>query len=559
MDTLIRLVKLICLVLSSCSVLYSQEVSVMDRISGGYTDISDVEKNSSNERFYLLKSVVDSVWVNDQLAISGPFSDSIYGATYLLTVKSDGSVGFIENFRFNFGDLVIGDTSLCVFISFINDTLWISNTYFVNSAPFPGHNMLALEYNYSGDLINFKHWNSDKNSSLLIEKVIFLNGDFYLAGECYKDSLILDNHFVVPDIGNGDIFIAKIDNLFEVMWLADFGHKGNDYVRDIFCNDNGNVLFTGEFGSNYIFCDSDTLFNDWALFNTVDMVVGELNTYGQCEWMRQIKDMASVYGIGSAILSDGQVVVSGNYEGLNADFGDTLLINPSEFSNGFLANYTFSGELLNVHQFGGGKTTVNQGFSISDSDDIWSSGYFESDSLVVGDTIFNSNGGLDAYLLRYTEFGLPMDWYVFGGSGNDYFTTMNRCDNGDILAVLLSNSDTIMIGNEIYTSSPNWVNIYILSIDENSTSILSPTQSKNQLIIYPNPIGSSGIIKYQLDPDSEVNGRFYLFSFDGSLLKKWDVFNDVGELNVSDVFSGVYFLRFIDSRGNTEVNKILIK
>ncbi|MCF8238012.1 MAG: T9SS type A sorting domain-containing protein [Saprospiraceae bacterium] len=531
----------------------------MDRISGGYTDISDVEKNSSNERFYLLKSVVDSVWVNDQLAISGPFSDSIYGATYLLTVKSDGSVGFIENFRFNFGDLVIGDTSLCVFISFINDTLWISNTYFVNSAPFPGHNMLALEYNYSGDLINFKHWNSDKNSSLLIEKVIFLNGDFYLAGECYKDSLILDNHFVVPDIGNGDIFIAKIDNLFEVMWLADFGHKGNDYVRDIFCNDNGNVLFTGEFGSNYIFCDSDTLFNDWALFNTVDMVVGELNTYGQCEWMRQIKDMASVYGIGSAILSDGQVVVSGNYEGLNADFGDTLLINPSEFSNGFLANYTFSGELLNVHQFGGGKTTVNQGFSISDSDDIWSSGYFESDSLVVGDTIFNSNGGLDAYLLRYTEFGLPMDWYVFGGSGNDYFTTMNRCDNGDILAVLLSNSDTIMIGNEIYTSSPNWVNIYILSIDENSTSILSPTQSKNQLIIYPNPIGSSGIIKYQLDPDSEVNGRFYLFSFDGSLLKKWDVFNDVGELNVSDVFSGVYFLRFIDSRGNTEVNKILIK
>lgn len=544
--------------LCTISSVFAQNISVVDRFTGGFTTVSDVEMNKSGGRFYLLKSVVDSVWLNDNLVISGPFTDPGYGATYLIAVNSNGNVELIENYGFNFGDLVCGDSSLFVFISFKIDTLHISDTFFVNSAPYPGHNLLALEYNYSGDLINFKHWKLVKENAFLIKKAIFNNGEIFLSGECYKDTIYLDNHFVVPDYGNADIFVAKMTKSFEVLWLKDFGHKGHDYINDIYCGSNGNILFTGDFGSYYFFCNNDTLINEFALLNTVDMFIGQLSLDGQCDWLRQIKDESYVSGIGSVYLSDGRAVVAGNYYGIKADLGDSILFNPTEYANGFIASYSSDGILSKAWQFGGGKRVESRGLSITSSDELWKAGLFGGDSLDIGGIVYSSNGSIDALLIQYKDIDLPGNAFVYGGSGTDYFAKIERCINGNLLTVLMSNSNTINIENVIYTNHPGYINAIILKIEEKPSSTEFTNYSRTKLEIYPNPIMSDGIIKYHFSSDSPIDGSFFLYSIDGKLINKWDVLDAHGELSTSNLISGLYLIKFINTQGNVIVRRLII-
>lgn len=543
--------------LCTISSAFAQNISVVDKFTGGFSTVSDVEMNKSGSRFYLLESVVDSVWLNDNLIIDGPFTDPLYGSTYLISVNSNGNIDFIENFRFNFGDLVCSDSSLFVFLSFNNDTLFVSDTFFINSASFPGHNLLALEYNYSGELINFKHWKLEKQNAFQIKKAIYNNGQIFLSGEFYKDTFYLDNHFIIPDYGNADIFIAKMTKSFEVTWLKEFGHKGHDYINDIYCGSNGNIIFTGDFGSSYIFCSEDTLINEFALLNTVDMFIGQLSSDGQCDWMRQIKDKSSVSGIGSVVLSDGRVVVAGNYYGIRADFGDTMLINPTESTNGFVANYSSDGEFSSAWQFNGEKLIENRGLSITNSDVIWSSGYFESDSLDIGGTVFSSNGNVDALLIQYKDINQPGNAFVYGGSGTDYFNKIERCINGSLLAVLMSNSDTINIENISYKNPSGYINTYILKIEQKTSSTEYKNYSRPQLEIYPNPILSDRVVKYSFISESPIDGRFFLYSIDGKLINTWDVLEAHGELSTSNLIAGLYLIKFINTQGDVIVRQLI--
>ncbi|MCX6189400.1 MAG: T9SS type A sorting domain-containing protein [Bacteroidetes bacterium] len=88
------------------------------------------------------------------------------------------------------------------------------------------------------------------------------SGDIYVCGLFGETKTFADK--IVHSKGLSDVFVAKVDTGGNVLWLAEGGGAGSDYLYGIACGKNGSVYVTGAFNGSGTF-GSQTLVSDGGL------------------------------------------------------------------------------------------------------------------------------------------------------------------------------------------------------------------------------------------------------------------------------------------------------
>ena len=541
----------------------AQEVSVLDKFTGSFSHISNFEISAEGDRIYLLESVKDSLWLSDQLVPTDPALDDplFFGWTYIVSVVKDGTIGFVKNLGFGYGDITYGDSSIFLFLTFSKDTLFTTDTIFVKSGALGSSNMIALEYNHTGELLTAKLWPSPYQCGFNIVNAQFFDERFYIAGQFGPDTLALDNEKIATyfNLGSRDIFLGVFDKSLKCQWLNRMGGNGLDGLTAMTVGGNDKIITTGFFASSYFFCDQDSVENEWAFTNSENMFTAVLDTCGSCQWLTQVKDPKSVIGSGASFLSSGSAVVAGYYNGLNADFGDTLFLNPSTSNNGFFSKYNSDGEFEHASQLLGSTSQNIRDLTVTPDEGIWVCGANFSDPMSIGMLDLPQIGEGDGFVLKYNQFGVPVYATSFGGNMLDYCYLIEKGDNNNVVVVLQSNSDEIEVGGEQYLLKENKNNQFVIEIKDKTTFTSKSYTEKTNLKLFPNPTMGSNWVNYNISGNNlSPYSQGFLYSIQGQLINQFSIFGQEGKFLLPDLPSGIYYIKLYNEINVTLTTEIII-
>ena len=159
--------------------------------------------------------------------------------------------------------------------------------------------------------------------------------------------------FNLTPVGTEDIFIQKLDNTGQFVWAIQIGGVGlatsadNDNAAEICLDHNNDILITGQFGGAGDFDPSN---NSYILNSNgyADCFVAKYTNNGSLIWAKSIGGSNIDTGRSLAILSNNDVVISGQFLGqIDFDPGTAIFtLTPDQpYSNG---SYGFSSDFFTL-------------------------------------------------------------------------------------------------------------------------------------------------------------------------------------------------------------------
>lgn len=284
------------------------------------------------------------------------------------------------------------------------------------------------------------------------------DGGYIVAG--YTSSI---NGDVSANNGSRDVWVVKLNNLGVIEWDKSYGGTGSDEAYDIQQTTDGGYILTGMSDSNDLFGTGNG--ND-------DILVIKTNSTGVVEWGKKFGTSSGERGHSIKQTSDGMYIVTGFVGGggtwvakldsvgnldinwANTTFSGSQSYSVEETSDGgyVLAGYSINGSngidvrvfklnatssVLWDYNFGG--TSADYGYSMQETTD----GGF----IVAGMTqstdgdITNNYGNQDFWVFKLNASGI-MQWQkTYGGTQNDFATSVKQTDDGGYIVVGQTNSD----------------------------------------------------------------------------------------------------------------------
>lgn len=543
--------------------MFSQEISVLDKITGG--NLTDFFITDEMERGYLLFEVYDSIWLNDQLVyidtINGP-DPSIKGQSFLY-VNTDGTLKYAKNMGWSGGKLLLMDSSFLLVIGFIADTLFMGDTSFIKIGPGPANNVVALEYNLKeGELLRFKHWPAEFGSKFGPDNMRKVGDDLYMVGPYGNGTLVLDGQVATTFGGSGlsDAFVAKFDDSLKCQWIKSVGGYGSDFLYASDIAENGQTLLTGQFLGNELYCDDEFVLN--PLSPAANHVwVASVDEDGGCKWVRQIVDYFSSGGSGAGFLSDGSAVVTGNYYGQEADFGSIVLSNPATTSTGFLAKYAPNGAPVFAVQLEGASEQGVSSLAVTSNDGIWIGGSYLSDTMSIGGfDLLKMGMERNAFIAKYDQYGEPLFAFPFWGNSYVYARRVWTGPDEKLFAEIWMRNDSLYIGDSLVVineSRPD--HSIIIQIDDVISKVEELEPSLIAIKIYPNPV-SNNQINYEITaPENFDFQQIKLYSIYGESISEYKINDKKGQVNLPYLSPGIYLIKFENKNGTRQVQKLVVE
>jgi hypothetical protein len=245
--------------------------------------------------------------------------------------------------------------------------------------------------------------------------VIDQNGEIVVTGALYGNSIF--GGIPLTGSGNWDVVVVKYDIAGNVLWAKKGSSKLQDRGNGVTIDGAGNYIVVGYFGGAGV----DTVnFSGYKLtgYGDRDIFVAKYNSAGELLWVKAAGSINNgEEGWGVATDNDNNIYVSGHFQG-TATFG-TLQATSMAVKDGFVAKLSPDGEFLWVKTLASPKDVSVADLDISSSkNEIAVVGYF-TDTLVVNNTMYFSNGGEDAYIARYSLNGDLISFYNFGSASNE--------------------------------------------------------------------------------------------------------------------------------------------
>ncbi len=104
------------------------------------------------------------------------------------------------------------------------------------------------------------------------------------CGSSFRDSIEVGSIKLVSK-GQLDFFVVKLNSTGTIVWVKQFGNCGNDILRDLKVNKEGQIFVTGLFDKEESFCDS-LVFDTITLHAPLGggMFISQLNSDGTVQW-----------------------------------------------------------------------------------------------------------------------------------------------------------------------------------------------------------------------------------------------------------------------------------
>lgn len=300
---------------------------------------------------------------------------------------------------------------------------------------------------------------------------------------------------LIPSIGGQDVWIMKLDQNGQLVWVKTLGGVSADQANEIVLDGYGHVLVGGSFRATVDMNPGAGTVNKISA-GSDDAFVLKLDTSGQYVWS------AAFGGIGTDIMNsvatdfNGNMILAGFFQiTMDADPGSgSFLISTSGNVGGFVLKLDSAGTFMFANVFGGTNNNSPRQVKVHPNGHILVAGSFSGtcdfDPSVA---VFNksSQGSDDAYCLRLDENG-SLNWvFTYGGSGfEDAQGVSIRSGQELALTGRFSSATDFDPSFALLTLSPAASrDAYVLVLtDQFASGLISETFTEPLASVYPNPV-----------------------------------------------------------------------
>jgi len=171
--------------------------------------------------------------------------------------------------------------------------------------------------------------------------------------------------------GADDVALVKLSSAGALEWLTPLGGEGNDQVRRLAVDGNGNVFILGTFKDSI-----DLGGGAMKAAGGNDLMLARFDASGRHVWSKRIGNPFNEMAGGIAVDRAGNLVITGSYD-RDVDFLGTPLVASGE-SDVFVARLSPDGAPLWVKSYGTEREDVGYGIGVDDAGNAVLTGWFES-------------------------------------------------------------------------------------------------------------------------------------------------------------------------------------
>ncbi len=307
----------------------------------------------------------------------------------------------------------------------------------------------GMVFNHSGSVTSTTNWGSYSVSSPTNYHVVVVSSD---SSGAYR--------WIIRTNGAAAFMINLVSDACGYIYLYGFYNRG-----------------TLTFGSSTV--SNPFVFGEMYFLAKID-------ANGNVIWVKNVGRQSSVlayaYSGGLSINKmDGEIYVSGLFNGSSTTIGATALVNSSSdtnLSDVFVAKYNTSGVPIWSRSFGGDSTEDVFDMAAATNGDVYLGGFYYSPTVIVGaDTLSNSLGYIKphVYIAKFDRLGNPI--WARSSVGN-YLDRINAMatDNWNNIYMVGAYKDTFAFGSVSlpYISLPH-TESYLLKFDSSGTALWART------------------------------------------------------------------------------------
>ena len=282
---------------------------------------------------------------------------------------------------------------------------------------------------------------SGPGGSAALAVAVDSNGDVLVAGS-FAGTVNFDGG-TVTSTGSVDIFLAKYAGATGAyIWAHTFGDIANSGFgvtgtgNGVAVDSSNNVFLTGSFQGVVNF--GGTNLSDPSL--TTDVFVAKFNAAGVHQWSKNFPNTALEVGRAIAVDSNGNVVITGNYNGSINFGGGALPTPPGGQVAAFVAEFNSSGTHLWSRGFPDNTSNPigvsSNGVACDSGGNVVFTGLF-GNTVDFGGGGLTSTGSRDLFLAKYTSGGAFVWAHHYGGTSGSGAAAGN--------AVAVSPSDNVLV------------------------------------------------------------------------------------------------------------------
>jgi hypothetical protein len=242
--------------------------------------------------------------------------------------------------------------------------------------------------------------------------------------------------------GSNDIFVAKYNSSGQYQWAFNIGGQGSDIGYGIAVDGSGSIYVTGQFLDTNVDFDPSTNTNALSYNGSNDIFVAKYNSNGQYQWAFNVGGGLADIGYGIAVDGNGNVLVTGQFQGTNIDF-DPSVTNTNALSSNtasydiFVAKYNSSGQYQWAFNVGGSSNDIGNGIAVDGSGNVLVTGPFQGANIdfdpSTSTNTLSSNGGNDIFVAKYNSNGQYQWAFNIGGGGIDISNAIAVDGSGNVL------------------------------------------------------------------------------------------------------------------------------
>jgi hypothetical protein len=249
--------------------------------------------------------------------------------------------------------------------------------------------------------------------------------------------------------GGRDVFVARLDALGKLAWVATGGTSGSDLAQGIALHPSGDIYITGRVLSGAVHFGDLTS----QLTTAESTFIAKLTTQGVFSWVRYFPNTWGYSIAFREITTGGLLCVGGSMQG-EASFESTILTSNGGM-DGYIACMNQDGDLRWVRQLGGIETNSRdlvRDLAIDAKGQIHATGMFDSTTLLVEDKRFPNKapGKWDQFVVRYDAAGRLLFADTMGGSLIEEARHIEVDDNGGSFVLGYAESSDYLFNGKTY-------------------------------------------------------------------------------------------------------------
>lgn len=222
----------------------------------------------------------------------------------------------------------------------------------------------------------------------------------YVTGYFRSDTLFFGSQYAVNNQnGNEDMFVAKLDNAGNAVYVRAIGGDDADFGTGIVADPSGNCYITGKWRSTSITVGTST----YSAPNNFDLLFVKFDPSGNVVWSHRTTGSAQDDSRGIDIDANGDVYACGEFEG-NLTFATNSFTQYAGGDDVYIVKYNSAG----VEQWATNLQCQGSGacynIDVAGVNDFYISGYHQSSNFWFGSTSLLSVGGYDSYLAHIYSF-----------------------------------------------------------------------------------------------------------------------------------------------------------